>query len=150
MLARDEVVNFVKLERIDTMTADLNRFEYRPDRGWLWLQRAAFAVLRWIGAHHMPTVTTYRRTAQENDDLLKSLLAQRRQWFDYVHHDEMAHIYMGPDDERDLMKLCDFRDMQYTTLKGGIETRDQYGRKWHDVPITVVPWMKGAIIVPRV
>lgn len=149
MLAREQVVNFVKLERIDTPTVDWNQFEYRPDLGWRWLQRAAFAVLRWIGAHHVPIVTTFRRTAQENDDLLKSLLGQEGQWISHVHHDVVARIYMGPDEEMSLMQLADFRDMQASTFRGSIETRERYGSKWHDIPITVVPWMKGAIIVPR-
>lgn len=149
MLAREQVVNFVKLERIDTVVTDWDQFEYRPELGWRWLQRVAFAILGWIGAHHEPVVTTFQRSARENDDLLKSLLGQVGQWIAHVHHREQMQIYMGPDDEMSLMRLVQHMDMQPVRLSGQIETRDRYGSKWHNIPITVVPWMQGAIIVPR-
>lgn len=149
MLAREQVVNFVKIKRIETPTIDWKQFEYRPELGWRWLQKLAFAILRWIGAHHMPIAVTFRRTAEGNDDLLKSLLGQEGQWIAHVHDDrEQMRIYMGPDEERSLIRLSHHMDMQAVTFTGWIETSDRYGMKWHGIPITVVPWMKGAIIVP--
>lgn len=149
MLARQQVVNFVKIDRIETPMQSPDLFEYREDKGWRWLQRAAFTVLGWIGAHHGMTATTFQRTARENDNLLRSLLGQEGQWIEHVHEGrERMRIYMGPDDEMDLMRLVDFRDMQAATFVGRIKTQDAYGSKWHDIPITVVPWMTGAIIVP--
>lgn len=149
MLASQQTVTWAKIERIDTPTIALDLFKYRPDKGWRWLQRSAFALLRWIGAHHEPVISTFRRSAEQNDELLKSLLGQEGQWIEHVHYEESAQIYMGPDDYPDLVALAEFREMQAATFMGRIETSTRYGSKWHDIPITVVPWMKGAIIVPR-
>lgn len=159
MLDREQVVNFVKLERIETVMEDPDQFEYRPEKGWRWLQRLALAALRWIGAHHAPTVVTFRRTARENDDLLKSLLGQERQWIRYIHEERNRMcIYIGPDEEMELMRLSEHMSMHSVTFTGRIDTNQAHDdgrggsrviRKWHDIPITVVPWMKGAIIVPR-
>lgn len=152
MLKPQQIVRFAKIKTIRTPTTDWNLYEYRPELGWKWLQKVAFAALRWIGAHHMEVVTTFERHPQENNDLLKSLLGQQGAWIEFVHNDrKQPRIYMGPDDHADLMRLCDFRDMDPTTLYGRIETRDgrHYHGKLHDIPITVVPWMQGAIIVPH-
>lgn len=150
MLATEQVVTFAKIDRIETPTISPNLYEWRHDKGWRWLQRLAFKVLDWIGAHHEKTVTTYLRTPQENASLLKSLLGQEGAWIEYVHHEATPHIYIGPDEHRDLMALAEFRDMNYATFTGRIETRDgRYGGVWHDIPITVVPWMKGALLAPR-
>ncbi len=150
MLDSRRPVTWAKIERIDTPIADVEQYEYRPDVGWRWLQRAAFKVLDWIGAHHMGVVTTFRRTPQENDGLLKSLLGQEGEWIELLHRSgEPLHIYMGPDDHCDLMALVNFREMNPTSFYGRIETCDRrFGGKWHDIPITIVPWMVGAVIVP--
>lgn len=152
MLARGQVVNFVKIETLREVVTKWDQYEYRPEKGWRWVQRIAFAVLNWIGAHHTPVVTTFRRTAQENDDLLKSLLGQEGQWINLVHDKpDSMRIYMGPDEHMDLLRLASHMEMQAFSFRGEIETRDRhhhYGT-WHNIPITVVPWMKGAIIVPH-
>lgn len=150
MLARQQTITWAKIDRIDTPTVFSDLYELRPEKGWCWLQRAAFAVLDWVGAHHEDTVTTYSRSPQENAALLKSLFGQEGHWIEYVHHEATPHIYMGPDDHMDLMKLAEFRNMNYATFTGRIETMDRRsGGKWHDIPITIVPWMKGVLVAPR-
>lgn len=142
-------IRWAKIERIDAPIVDVTQFEYRPERGWRWLQRAAFKVLDWIGAHHQPVVTTFVRSPQENDVLLKSLIGQEGEWIGLLHRGKgRPRIYMGPDDYPELLRLMDHRDFQPTTFEGRIETRSRDYGKWHDIPITVVPWMVGAVIVP--
>lgn len=149
MIDSRQPIRWAKIERIGTPTVDPERFEYRPDRGWRWLQRAAFKLLGLIGAHSTPVVTTFVRAPQENDELLKSLLGQEGEWIELVHDDlHRPRIYIGPDEYPELLRLLNHRDFMPTTVEGRIQTnRGKYG-KWHDIPITVVPWMVGAVIVP--
>ena len=147
---RKPYITYVKLQK----TTDFRLtplYEFQPNRGWKWLQRIAFAVLDWIGAHHYEGIVTYTRTKEENDNILKSLIKQEGQWLELIHNNpNQMQIYMGPDDFEDLMKLSDFRDMQPTLIMGRIDTNDQYGNhQWHNIPITIVPWMVGAILVPK-
>jgi hypothetical protein len=147
-LPKQQTVTWAKIDRIETTIVSPNLYKLRPDKGWRWLQRFAIKVLDWIGAHHETTVTTYSRTSEENTSLLQSLLGQEGTWIEYVHHKATPHIYIGPDEHRDLMALAEFRDMNYATFTGRIETRNRYGGKWHNIPITVVPWMKGVLLAP--
>lgn len=152
MIDNRNPIHYANIDTTVTPFCDRERYELRPERGWVWVQRAAFKVLDWIGAHHMATVKTFVRTPQQNDDLLKSLLGQEGQWIEHVHHSDRrgrgAQIFIGPDEYPDLMRLCEHMGMSPVTMYGRIETRDRYGPKWHDIPITVVPWMVGAVLVP--
>lgn len=149
MLDDRQAVHYARVERIET-SGDPKRYEYRPDIGWRWLQRILFLVLGWIGAYHLTTVTTFVRTPQENDSLLKSLLGQEGQWIRYIHYERRARIYMGPDDFPELIRLCEHMGMSVVDMRGRISTRSgRHEPTWHDIPITVVPWMVGAILVPE-
>lgn len=149
MLDGRPVVRYAKIDQIDSLVVDTDRYEYRPERGWRWLQRALFKVLDWIGAHHEATVTTYTRTPQENDDLIKSLLGQEGEWIERIHRSNGARIIMGPDDHMDLLRLCEHMGMTAVHMMGRTKTADHYGSRWHNIPITVVPWMVGAVLVPN-
>ena len=151
MLDRQNVARFAEIKRLETPVTEWSLYEYNADIGWRWLQHIAFALLNWIGAHHRSTITTFERSVRENDNLLHSLLGQEGMWIEFVHCDRYRPcIYMGPDDHADLMHLCHFQGMAPVDLTGRIETRDQGSvGKWHDIPIFVVPWMQGAVIVPR-
>lgn len=152
MLDSRRPVHYANIESTTAPYSDPERYEYRPELGWRWLQRAAFKVLDWIGAHHMASITTFVRTPAENDGLLKSLLGQEGEWIERVHHSDRdgrgAQIYVGPDEYPDLMRPCEHMGMSPVTMHGRIKTQDRYGPKWHDIPITVVPWMVGAVLVP--
>ncbi len=152
-LPQQQVVQWAKIDRLDPVRLDEpDAFEFRKDRGWHWLQRSCFWVLGKIGAYQQKTFEVFRRTPQENNDLLKSLLGQEGQWLRLINERADCRIFMGPDDQMDLMRLCEFREMRPTSFRGRIETRQRRGDYtescWHDIPITVVPWMKGAILVP--
>lgn len=148
-----QYVTYVEVQRIETPIDGPPFYELRRDRGWIWLQRALFAVLGSIGAFHVHIATTFVRTQKENDDLLARLIGQAGYWIDALHFDKSdLRIYIGPDEYPDLMKLAEFRFMHPTKIMGRIETKSprRYYGEWHDIPITVVPWMSGALIVEDV
>lgn len=152
MLMRDrrQPVRFAEIESTDAFREDRDGFDLRRDRGWVWLQKALFAVLGWIGAYRLARYKIFTRTPEQNDSLLKSLLGQEGQWLDDLHFQHARlRIYIGPDEYPELMALSEFRGMRLTTLHGQIETkagRQHYG-EWHNIPITVIPWMIGVLIV---
>lgn len=146
---RRQVVQYVKLGRTASPVVRPGLYEYRPDRGWRWLQRACFWLLGKLGAHHVETVTVFKRAVRDNDALLASLLGQQGHWLEFVSRQRHPpKIYMGPDDFVDLGRLLDHLRMEPFRLAARIEIRDGRLATWHDIPIFVVPWMKGAVLVP--
>jgi hypothetical protein len=150
MLERDQEIHFVKVKKIEHVYECYGVYEFREECKWHWLQKLCFKILDKIGAHRQETTHFYRRRKSQNDNLLKSLLGQEKQWLELVYN-QRPRIYLGINEERELYKLSSFMGFD-TPLKmtGSIELG--MGRErptWHHIPIYVVPWMKGAIIVPE-
>ena len=148
MLGRQQQ-SYVALPKLATVRhLSPTLYEYRSHAGWGWLQRLCFWVLDKIGAHHEEYVNTWTRTKRENDDLISSLFGQEGWIIEYLHHRGPLRVFMGPDNHKELMDWCYKNGMQHFSMTGSIETKDGRYGKWHDIPITVVPWMMGAVIVP--
>ena len=148
---RRKPITWQLVNRIDYTVADLSRFELRPDRGYVWLQKVLFWILRCIGAHHTPTVTTYTYSPQKADKLLKTLAKQHKMLLELLDDRAGAlRILIGPEQERELMEVSEFRNMLPTTVNGEVEVVGPVsGRRIYDIPITVIPWMQGVLIVPN-
>lgn len=141
-------VRWVLTERRQVLQPDTTAFALRQELGWVWLQRLAIAILRWVGAYREECVEVRTRTTQENDALLSRLLGQEGQFLELAYRHQQMHIYMGPDDHPELMMLVNGVGGHVTfdaKIKIGF---DRAAPQFHTIPITVVPWMKGAIIVP--
>jgi len=140
-------VTWMQARLVETVLDLGNAFEFREDRGWHWLQRACFWVLRKIGAYAQETTRVWTRHPQDNDDLLKSLLGQEQEWLRLIHRED-CRIYMGPEEHTEVLRMCDHLGSGHFTFDARIKITDRHGPRFHDVPITVVPWLKGAFIVP--
>ena len=125
-------------------------YKFTPKCGWVWLQKICFWFLRKIKANHIEITTKYiRRHNSENEEILKSLLGQQGYWLQFVHdYRKPLRIVMGPDDFDGLLEMAQMGSMRPFDLSAGLEIRDINGPHWHNIPITVIPWMKGAVIVP--
>lgn len=141
-------VIFYNITRSEEVLVNRTLFELRHDRGWVWLQRAAFWVLSKIGAFHLDTSVVFHRTPGENNNVLDSLVAQHAYWLDAMWHLDRPQIFMGPDDYPELLRLAEFMDMTPVSFSGRIRLGYRTRVKWREIPISVIPWMKGAILVP--
>jgi hypothetical protein len=144
-----KVYQWAKIDSVPTIITSDEKFQFNKRAGWHWLQRLCFFVLDKIGANGEETVEIFTRTSQQNDDILKSLLGQEDGWLRQIRHQE-CRIYMGPDGYADLMMLVRAMDMRPLCIGDArIEIgMDRHERTWHNIPITVVPWMMGVVLVP--
>lgn len=146
-------VTYARIEHIKTPKTRFDLFEFRPKRGWVWLQRICFKILRWIGAYHEEVIHTFTRHKEENSDLMAHLLKQNIGWLEWIYRSDSRgyrpRIYCGPEQQASLMRLVNFHHMSPVTFDCSSVTRDESRVKWHGIPVTVIPWMEGAIIVPE-
>ena len=138
---------------LSVRTAEINfetiRFEedftFREDRGWWWLQRACFAILRRIGAcraDEMVEITTYRDI--HHDNLYEAIIAAIEDGYRRDRRPEM--FIVGGETWREMIGSPD-------NLEGLIEYPLQ-GDRIHGtsvllagVPVKVVPWIKGFALI---
>ena len=148
MIARQQVTYVQVDHRVDVVDR-FDLFELREELGWVWLQKLAFWVLSWLGAYHEETVTTFTRTQKQNDKILASIFRQVEgvcELCDELHGN--LRIFMGPGEHADLMELSEFRQMQVTVVSGRVAVGTTSGPRFYDIPMTIVPWMQGVLVVP--
>jgi hypothetical protein len=148
-LPPQQVVKWVKITSAELSKINPDCFEFSPHQGWVFIQRICFWLLNKIGAHKHETTTVYTRSPQQNNSLLQSLVGQEGQWIELIHNNRAKRIYIGPEDNAELQSISDGLGMRPFSFTGRIKTRNgPLEQTWHDIPITVIPWMNGAIIVP--
>lgn len=124
-------------------------YEYSQSAGWKWAQKACFWFLEKIGAHASERVNLWTFSDKTTDGIVNSIIAQRGWVIEYLHIQGPMRIITGPMGHAELMNWCYKNGMQPFELMGRFETCTiNHGRKIHDIPIIVIPWMKGAVIVP--
>ncbi|MDE2103800.1 MAG: hypothetical protein KGL39_41565 [Patescibacteria group bacterium] len=149
-LDRNRVATYVQNVPLREVRPHPTRFEFSPQRGWKWAQRLCFWILAKIGARASEEVIVWRRIGTQNDALLESLLKQEHWLLENLYYRRQAYrLLIGPEQEMELLRIAENIGMRHFSLDAGIRTADRNGPRWHDIPITVIPWMKGALIVPR-
>lgn len=136
-------------ERI-ALVAQPNAYEFRKDRGWHWVQRACFFLLKKIGAHQMMSVTTVEYgPLQGSQKLMDAVFKAVDHAVGWERYDpDKLVIVMG---RKEFMELVCDRDISQAmgwTLDMDICTRTPYARRIIGVPIAEVPWMEGFAVVP--
>lgn len=134
-------------------------YEFRKDRGWHWLQRLCFWVLRKIGAQRLATIKTVTYGPFERNDKLSEAIFQLvENALGWPRFDEIQwQIVMGRDTYRTLIS-----DKELAHAFGflyPLEVRspypnfgpfDPYTRgQVYGIDITVLPWVDGFALVPK-
>jgi hypothetical protein len=125
----------------------LDQFHFRADKKWHRLQRLCLWVLKKIGAQAQQTSTVWTRYPMENDELLLWLMGQHEEWMELAYR-QPCRIFIGPEQNMKLLRLGHELDFRPITLDARIGLDGDAGYKLLDMPITVVPWLDGAYIVP--
>jgi hypothetical protein len=122
-----------------------NTYQLRKDRDWLWVQKLAIWVLRKLGCFAIQEDAIITRHRFDGNTLLEAIMAQ---------HSEVMNIYHRHG-ERLLIGFEEFRDLLGTEMREPRSFAMQY--RWHEkngytvcgLKVTVIPWMKGILVVPR-
>ena len=72
-----DTVDFVEILPAQQIFTFASVFSLRPDRGYLWLQRICFRILRAIGAFHQTESVTYQRTVVSRRATMDAILRMK-------------------------------------------------------------------------
>jgi len=156
---RPQTVEMMKgrLELFPTTVEDA--FEFRKDRGWRWLQRLCFWVLKKIGAHRHITVEKVSYGPFDNAQIggrVFEIVESTIGWRNFDASEWM--LVMGRDAYRELVN-----DRELFHAFGFIKTLEvrhgpsnpvgpyfDYVRgQVYGIDIMVVPWVNGMALVPN-
>lgn len=134
----NQIVDFMQTELFPDLWIENFTYDSREKYGWI--VRFAFRLLRKRG-FGFPQMDM-RRVTFDREKALECFLEQEK---DLVRdfHVMGSHVFIGPKQlkavitEADKLKLFSFTNQYYVS------------RKLHDMPVTIVPWMEGILIVPK-
>lgn len=140
---RNHTIEFVAQESITTMVPTQDAFKFEPKGRAQWAQRLAWRFLNWVGAMdqaYEPKVTVTRHSV-DADKFMDRLLKQRRALLD-GYHKEGQRLVIGSEDYFELMgEIAVHHHFNFNAEVG------MRGRLM-GLTVEVVPWMRGAVVMP--
>lgn len=142
------VIQALRLERIETVTKAMDRYEFRVDRPAHWLQRLCFWVLGKLGAYaDFHTVTIERHVIGKHGDTFAKRLFEQTDSLMNEFNRRPTQLLIGSEDYAGLMQeplshqMFDF-DSRYFMGNGAREPTV------HGLKVRVIPWMRGMLVLP--
>jgi hypothetical protein len=132
------------MKSVTTMLPMMDAFKFKPKGHAQWLQRIAWRFLNWRCAMEQayePTVTVTRHTV-DADKFIHRLLEQKRALFDGFGK-EGQRLIIGSEDYAELMNSPEIT-MHHFDFRAEVG----YGRNIVGLTVEVVPWMRGAVVMP--
>ena len=148
-----DTVDFVEILPAQQIFTFASVFSLRPDRGYLWLQRICFRILRAIGAFHQTESVTYQRTVVSRRATMDAILRMKDVLAQLGNGGET--LLVGPEEFKQITnstppQIRPFAfDLEY--LRHAPPAPDGTPRRPTvlGMRICIIPWMKGMIVVPR-
>ena len=139
-------------------------FQLRTNRPMVWLQKIIFYVLRKLECYAIQYNLRIERVALSPEKLLTSLLRQRQELV-MTYHQYGERLLIGPEEFRELAESAwpqtqitypvSF-ELKYNWYPNGEqgyyqdeEMRAGHGYQVCGMKVTIVPWMKGILVVPK-
>jgi hypothetical protein len=136
-------VEFITQESITTMVPMFDVFEFKPKGRAQWLQRLAWRYLNW--RHAMDQAydkkVTFTRHMIDADKFMDRLLKQRRALME-GYSKEGQRLIIGSEDYFELMSEPAIHQHFMFNAEIGMSGRLM------GLTIEVVPWMRGAVVMP--
>lgn len=130
---------FHRPELMEFVSAD--KWTFAPQKRWSWLHRAAWWFLRKTKgvSNAIDCKTTYKEVVINRKRVADRIM----QTIDELNIANIrpAEIFMGPDEFDEAMH--EMRDSYSFSVQMGLD------RKLFDLPVTIIPWMRGIVIVPN-
>lgn len=140
----NDLVRFIYTKQDLNWTDAKDAFEFRKDRPLRWIQRILFFLLRKIGAYRRMKELQVREVAFHVTYLMDSLMRQQHEVMQRSHDYRALGVLMGNDEfERLTGEMLEIG--HHLTFKTPYHCRKEI----FDMPIAIIPWMKGMLVVPR-
>lgn len=133
-----------------SFSAPTNTYEYKKNGKHRWLQKLLFDVLDWLGCR--VDEIAYKQVVIETDDFMVKL----REHYEEVSrqiplYGEEARLIIGADDFNELMNTPGVDRLIGFKANYDVGHRGRNGETHYSVMglnVTIVPWMKGMVILP--
>ena len=126
------------------MVPMLDAYKFKPHGRAMWLQRLAWRFLNWRGAMEQayePTVKVTRHLI-DSDRFIDRLLKQKRSLFD-AFNKEGQRLLIGSEDYAELMNSPEIGHHHFD-----FRAEVGFGRSIVGLKVEVIPWMRGAVVMP--
>ncbi len=142
----DQPVSFIGLDSKEVLRLVPDAYRVREERPAVWLQRLCCWVLHKLGAVHDFPEMQYTRIDVDKGAFMDRIFKQKIS-LDYVYHYKPERLLIGAEDYQELMGGPEIRSM--LTFDAGINVRDRNYTHVMGLRVTVVPWMRGLLVMPR-
>jgi hypothetical protein len=136
------LVEFVEYEPRTSYLPRDDRFKYGPSKGMAWLQRLCVWFLKRRGCYAYDETVSFTRHVIDTQKLVERVAKQNRSLIEYFHR-RGERVLIGAETMAELM--CEPMIHQFVTFTASYGSDGQI----FGMPITVVPMMRGLIVLPR-
>ena len=150
----DQVVQFLLTDTERQASYVESKFQLRPDRKHVWLQKLAIWVLIKLQCYAIETNTVIVKKTLNTEDFVKNLWEQQAELFSFYHY-RGSRLLVG---HEEFVKLQGFDvnhplsiSMQYMWTESARNLKDPFAmvRTANDLHVTVIPWLKGFLVLPK-
>lgn len=144
---------FIHIARRTEFLVKPNMFPFRNDRPHAWLQRLCIRILRKLGCYALKNIEVEtKRIDRDIDPIIEYLHRQKFSVLNVLDRfeDVPLHLLIG---SKEWHKVCRQTELhpQYFSYAGELSVcGGRYGRgQLIGMTVHVIPWMTGALVVPR-
>lgn len=132
------VMTFARPEFVRMVSFD--KWHFSPRKWWVWLHKAAWWFLRKTGgvSNAIKDTVEYKQIVIDRQRVADQIIAAMEEM--HILHIKPARVFMGPEQFDEAMMEVG-RDYNFEILMG-------HDRRMFGLPVTVVPWMRGILVVP--
>jgi hypothetical protein len=124
-----------------------DRWTFTPKGRLQFLQRWAWKLLLKTGgiSNFIGERVEYRRINFDGKSALDKIMSARSATFEM--HRDPAHLLIGAETFAEIMGDPAMRDMAMCASGPSFKGEMGFGRRIFDLPVTVVPWMQGLVLL---
>jgi hypothetical protein len=138
-------IQSLSLERTVSSFIDTEKFTFRPDKKWPWLQKICFAILRKLGANSIGEVVKIERRVIDSDSFMQKIFEQKN-GIQTLFRIPPKELLIGAEDYAELMR------QEISTMPFDFRATysyDEYKKQQIvGLDVKVIPWMRGILVVP--
>ena len=159
----NQPVSFLTTEKTSTTLNEPDKFQYRAERQHRWLQKAALWVLRKLGCFAVTTTVSYQKKVLDIPTFMANICRQHAELCAFYQRNG-DRLLLGPEEFSRLAETCFPERIPEFLFEGRYclerpapslaGPNDYFGSCCAGVDIlglkvTVIPWMKGMLVIPK-
>lgn len=130
-----------------------DKFYFRKDKKWHWVQKLCFKILRKIGAYAWGQEEKIDVITFEPDKVIDYLSDQLNASWRYYGFEEIDFVLMGPKQFAEIMRIATPNMRQQfgfeVEMRVGMESDGYRHQEIMGMKIRVVPTVDGIVVIPK-